>query len=169
MQNKKSDYNEIKGIIDVGIIVVSHFKNPIMRDMIDFLKPILNWEKKVIIPNTTFLGAFHILTSYLRVSKVDAKKVLLNTFSIESPCFINDVSKNVISEALEQAVGYNVESWDGYLVSLGKVFNTDIIYTVDMQLKKVKEMHIINPNSEEKMKEYHNWLVEKMKKKKRLN
>lgn len=151
------------GIIDVGIIIVAHFNNPIQKDMIEFLKPVLNWKNPLLIPNTTILGAFHILTSYLRVSRVDAKKALLETFTTDSPCFVSDIRKSVVVEALEQATCYKIESWDGYLIALAKSVGTNIIYTLDEKLSKANEIITINPIQEIRLKEYHNWLESKLR------
>ena len=156
--------SNIAGIVDVGIIVVAHFNNPIQVEMIEFLKPILSWKKRLLIPNTTFLGAFHIMTSYLRVSRVDAKTALLASFTIDSPCFVSDIRKSLVVEALEQASCYKIESWDGYLVALAKSVGTNIIYTLDRKLSKATEIITISPLQENRLKEYHNWLEAKLRK-----
>jgi predicted nucleic acid-binding protein len=152
----------LEGIIDVGCIVVAHFDNPVQKEMIEFLEPVLEGKQSVGIPNSTFMGAFHILTSYLRVSPIDAKKSLMDTFRLESPCFIADIHKEVVTEALELATYYKVESWDGYMVALAKIYGTKIIYTIDKRMKKISEIVVKVPVEEEKMKGYHEWLREKL-------
>ncbi|MHA2244280.1 MAG: hypothetical protein ACXADY_04885 [Candidatus Hodarchaeales archaeon] len=154
--------NSIDGIIDVGCIVIAHFVNPIQTEMVEFLEPVLEWKQHLGIPNSTFLGAFHILTSYLRVSPVDAKKSLFDTFRLSSPCFIADIRKEVVTEALELATCYKVESWDGYLISLAKIFGTNVVYSIDKKMDKVSEIIVRCPVEKEKMEEYHRWLSLKM-------
>ncbi len=60
---------KIDSILDVGPIVVSHHTNPVQEKMVDFLSKIFTDEIKILIPLTTFLGAYHILTRYLKVSR----------------------------------------------------------------------------------------------------
>ncbi len=152
------------GVIDIGYIVVAHFENPIQEEMILFLESVLEWKRRLGIPSSTFLGAFHILTSYLRVSPIDAKNSLLDTFRLGSPCFIADIRKEVVIEALELATCYKVESWDGYLISLAKIFGTNVIYSIDKKMGRVEEILVKNPIEENKMKEYHDWLSLKLAK-----
>lgn len=156
--------HSIVGIIDVGCIVVAHFDNPVQEEMTNFLEPVLEWKTRLGIPNTTFLGAFHILTSYLRVSSVDAKNSLPDTFRLGSPCFISDIRKEVVIEALELATCYKVESWDGYIIALAKIFGTNVIYSIDKKLAKAEEIIVKMPLEEKKLKEYHVWLSSKLEK-----
>ncbi len=154
--------NSIDGIIDVGCIVIAHFDNPIQTEMVEFLEPVLQWKQHLGIPNSTFLGAFHILTSYLRVSPIDAKSSLLDTFRLVSPCFIADIRKEVVIEALELATCYKVESWDGYLISLAKIIGTNVVYTIDKKMDKISEIIVKFPVEKEKMDVYHQWLSSKL-------
>ena len=62
-------------------------------------------------------------------------------------------------EALTNAMGYRIESWDGYIVSIAKAHSAPIIYTLDREMKKrVKELHVINPIPEDIFREYNEWL-----------
>ena len=61
-------------------------------------------------------------------------------------------------DSLTNALGYNIESWDGYIVTLAKKFKATI-YTVDLKLmRKVKDISAVNPIPEDIFKEYNRWL-----------
>ena len=73
----------IEGVVDVGIIVISHCENPAKEAALDFLEAVLTGERKCAIPVTAFIGAYHILTRYLRVRGKEAAKELIKTLSLE--------------------------------------------------------------------------------------
>lgn len=148
----------IKGIVDVGIIVVAHVDNPARIEALNFLKKVLLWEIKAIVPTSTFLGGYYILTKYLRVPRLMAKRSLTRTLEVKTPAFYEDVKVETVIDALEYSATYNIESWDGYLISLANNFNADIIYSIDKDFEKVPGITLVNPISKEKMKEYYEWI-----------
>lgn len=151
--------DRIEGVVDVGLIVIAHFENPAMNYALDFLKDVLLWKRKCLIPVTAFLGAYHILTSYLRVERISAYEALKKTLETRSPALYTDVHVDVAIEALTNAMGYRVESWDGYLVAIAKAHSAPVIYTIDSKMKKkVKDLHIVNPIPEDIFEEYSRWL-----------
>ncbi|MEQ9715159.1 MAG: type II toxin-antitoxin system VapC family toxin [Candidatus Asgardarchaeia archaeon] len=156
MQRRNLDF--VEGIVDVGIIVIAHVDNPARSEALNFLKKVLLREIRAIIPISAFLGAYYILTKYLKVPRLDAKRSLIRTLEVETPSFHEDIKVENVIDALDYAATYNIESWDGYLISLAKDFNTDIIYSIDENFKKVPGIVLINPISDEKMKEYHKWI-----------
>lgn len=161
MPIKNSDYNPsitVEGIVDTGIIVIAHFNNPIQLDMLAFLKEIFLGKRRILIPLTTFMGAYHILTQYLQVDRYNAKIALNETLSLNSPYFYEDVGKSTVFRAIDYAAVNIIESWDAYLMILAKQFNTANIYTIDQKLKKLRDFSIINPVSETKFQEYHQFI-----------
>ena len=150
--------DRIEGVVDVGIIVISHFENPAKEVALEFLSDVLKWKKKCIIPTSTILGAYHIMTRYLKVEKVSAYEALTKTLKTRSPAFYEDISVDLVLNSLTNALGYNIESWDGYIVSLAKKFKA-VIYTVDLKLmRKVKDVPVVNPIPEKTFKKYIKWL-----------
>jgi predicted nucleic acid-binding protein len=164
MLNKNSDYKRnliiegVEGIIDTGIIVIAHFDNPIRIEMLTFLKEIFSGKRRVLIPLTTFIGAYHIMTNYLRIDRYYAKVSLNSTLNLDSPYFFEDISKFTVLNALDYASVNNIESWDAYLLILANQFNTHHIYTIDQKLAKLSDISIINPVSEAKFNEYQQFL-----------
>ncbi len=157
--------NRIEGIVDVGIIVISHFENPAKDSALDFLSDVLKWKRKCLIPTSTILGAYHILTQYLKVDKTSAYQALSKTLKTYSPAFYEDLNVELVLDSLTNALGYNVESWDGYIISLAKKFRATI-YTIDMKLaRKLKEIPVINPIPPNTFKKYNQWLKSKLKSK----
>lgn len=155
------DFNiNIDGIIDTGIIVIAHFENPLQKNMLNLLKDIFNGNKRILIPLTTFVGAYHILTSYLRVSHIDAKMALIETLKIDSNYFFPLVSQKIITEGIDIASVNKIESWDGYLVALARLFQTSNIYSVDKKLRTKTQLNIIYPVSDEELVKYHQFLQE---------
>ncbi|TFG18809.1 MAG: PIN domain-containing protein [Promethearchaeota archaeon] len=165
MSEISSDYNSmhVDGIADVGIIVTAHFVNPIQEKMIQFIEDIIYEKKNVILPLSAFIGAYHILTRYLRVSRYQAKKALQTTLELETPIFYPRIDTGIVKNALDISSVYNIESWDGYILELANLFKTSYIYTIDKKLQKIQDFEILCPVSEEDLKEYHTWLTEKMK------
>ncbi|ADC65274.1 hypothetical protein Ferp_1115 [Ferroglobus placidus DSM 10642] len=144
--------------MDVGLIEISHFENPAKDFVLEFLSDVLKWKKKCIIPTSAILGAYHILTRYLKVEKVSAYEALTRSLKTRSPAFYEDISVDAALDSLTNALGYNVESWDGYIVALAKMFKATI-YTVDLKLmRKVRDVPVVNPIPEEIFEEYNRWL-----------
>ncbi|MEM3377966.1 MAG: hypothetical protein QW674_03340 [Candidatus Bathyarchaeia archaeon] len=147
-----------EGVADVGIIVVACFENPLKEYGIAFLSDALSQKKRVILPISAVIGAYHIATTYLKASKVEVKKVLAGLLATKSPALYPQITTEIASNALEYATYFNIESWDGYLVSLAKILGASALYSLDKQLSKIKEITVINPFPEEAVKKYHAFL-----------
>ena len=111
----------IEGIVDVSILIIAHFDNPARMSALKFLRDVLKLKTRALIPTTAFIGAYHILTNYLKVSRKDAKDALVLTLNTKSKAIYADVSINDAIDAIEYAMTYNIESWEGYLVSLSLI------------------------------------------------
>ncbi len=134
-----------------------------MDAALEFLSEVLKWNRKCIIPTSTILGAYHILTRYLRVEKVSAYEALTRTLKTHSPAFYENISVEYVLNSLTNALGYNIESWDGYIVSLAKKFRA-AVYTTDLNLiRRVKDVPVVNPIPDEIFNEYNEWLKERLK------
>ena len=68
MTTLKKNWDCTEGIIDVGPIIVAHCDNSAKFSMIKFLGKVLEGEISAIIPVSSYLGAFHFLTRYLRIT-----------------------------------------------------------------------------------------------------
>lgn len=153
----------VSGILDVGIVAIAHFRNPAREEAFEFLSESLRGERNCIIPTTTFLGAYHILTEYLGADRTDSERSLRKTVETRSPNFHEDVSADDVLDALSFASGYRVESWDGYLVSIARNFRAPIIYTTDRKLgERVRGIEAVNPIPSDVFSEYNSWLEERL-------
>ena len=159
MHMQRKSWGSFEGVVDVGIIVIAHVMNPARDEAIDFLKRVLTGDIRAIIPTSAFLGAYHILTRYLRVPRLDAKKSLVQTLEIEAPMFYEDIKVEQVIDGLDLASVYNIESWDGYLISLAQEFDAYIIFTIDRDFRKIPGFSVVNPISDKLMEEYHQWLL----------
>jgi hypothetical protein len=57
----------------------------------------------------------------------------------------------------------NVSSWDCYLIELAKNIGINKIYMIDEELaKKVKDVEIENPIPRDVMREYHQYIQERI-------
>ena len=148
----------VEGVVDVSIIVPTCFENPLKKLATDFLGEVLSLRRKAIIPVTAVLGAYHIATRYLRAPRRVVKKILVEMLETRSPALYPRVSVLMAVEALDVATTYNIESWDGYIIALAQSFKTKIVYTLDSELKKVREIIVVNPFPPEKVDEYHEYL-----------
>jgi len=151
-----------EGVLDVSILVPACFENPLKEDSINFISRVLLREKPAALPISAILGAYHITTRYLRVSKVAVKNVLEGILRTESPSLYPSITPKTALDALDYALAYNVESWDGYLISLTRNLGSTIIYSLDEELSKVREITVVNPFPSETVKQYHRFLEEKL-------
>jgi predicted nucleic acid-binding protein len=152
-----------EGVIDVSILVPSCFENPLKNQSIAFLSEVLRKEKKALIPTSAILGAYHITNRYLGVPRVAVKKILQGILDSGSPALYPYISTHTAVDALDYASIYNVEYWDGYLIALARSQGATIVYSLDRELKKVKEITTINPFPQELVEEYHSFLNSKIK------
>ncbi|RLE69708.1 MAG: hypothetical protein DRJ45_06340 [Thermoprotei archaeon] len=150
------------GIVDVGIIVLSHCENPVKNDVLDFIEKIFLGEINAVIPLSTFIGAYHIMTKYLRIKREVVKEELLKTLEIRSPFFIQDILIDHVIAGIKYASKYNIEGWDGYLISLADSLGASIIYTIDKKLRRVKHISIVIPISRENLKKYNLWVKKRL-------
>lgn len=160
MVQEKAGY---AGIVDVSIILVSLFENPLRESAIDFLGNVLSGRIPAAIPTSTFLGAYHVATRYLNCPKDLIATEIKETLSLGSPAFVEDISIEAVIEAVDAAMAYNIESWDGYLVALARSLNSPVIYSLDQDFKKIPDISLVVPFSEEKVKEYHRWIEKLLK------
>ncbi len=54
------------GIVEVGIIVLGHCENPAKEEAVDLTEKIFLGETGAKIPLSNFIGAYHIMTRYLK-------------------------------------------------------------------------------------------------------
>jgi predicted nucleic acid-binding protein len=151
------------GIVDVSILVVSHFNNPLRKAAIGFLKDVLLMRRKAALPLSAFLGGYHILTRYIRANRHLVAKALRETLNSRSPAFYTDLKTDETIDSIEYAEAFDIESWDGYLVSLAFKVGSKTIYTLDKELEKVEGLKVILPFKEEDVKRYHKWLAQQLK------
>jgi len=151
------------GVLDVSILIPACFDNPLKEHSVDFISRVLTREKPATLPTSAILGAYHISTRYLKVPKMAAKRILEGILRTESPSLYPHISPKTALDALDYASVYNIESWDGYLVSLTRSLGSTIIYTLDMELSKVKEITAVNPFPQDAVKEYHSYLASHLK------
>lgn len=146
------------GVVDVGIVLVSLFNNPLRNDAVEFIGEVLSRKNLAAIPTSTFLGAYHIATRYLHCPKDLIAREIKETLNLSSPAFVEDASIEIVKEALDIAMAHNIESWDGYLVSMARSFKAPVIYSLDESFRKISDISLVMPFSREKVEEYHNWV-----------
>ena len=161
--NMRSAKLGFEALADVGIIVLAHFRNPARKYAAQLLLDALTLKKRILIPVSTYLGAYIVMTRYLKLRSSRVAKALLKTLSLESPAFYGNLSKTVAEKAIASASELGISSWDCYLIELAKELGITKIYTIDEELtKKVKDVEIENPIPRNVMKEYHQYIQEKM-------
>ena len=162
MNTRERNSGFVEGIVDVGVLVPACFENPLRESSVDFLSQVLTQRKKAAIPLSSIIGAYHITTRYLKVPRLSVKKTLEGMLRTGSPALVGIMTDKTISDAIDYATAYNIESWDGFLVALCRSMGSTIIYSLDNELRKVKEITVVNPFPEEQVKEYHKYLQEKI-------
>lgn len=148
-----------EAVVDVGIIVLAHFRNPARKYAARLLLDALTLKKLVLVPLNTYLGAYVIMTRYLKLRREKVANALLKTLSLESPAFYGDLHKTVVEKAIVSALELNLSSWDGYMIELAKELRIQKIYTIDEKLAaKVRDVKIENPIPKDVMEEYHRYI-----------
>jgi predicted nucleic acid-binding protein len=97
------------------------------------------------------------------VSRLASKKILAGILESGSPALYPQISANLALDALDYAATYNIESWDGYLISLARSLGATVVYSLDRELSKTKEAIIINPFPEKEVEQYHKYLNSRIK------
>lgn len=152
-----------EGVVDASVIVIVCFENPLKEYGVSFLSDVLTLKKHAIIPTSSIMGAYHMATRYLKVSKILVKRVLERLLATKSPAFYPQIAPELVADALEYATYYSIESWDGYLISLARSLGTSTLYSLDKQLSKVKDVNVVIPFPEEAVKQYHDFLKKNLK------
>lgn len=168
MLRRSSGYHP-DGIVDVSIIVVSLFRNPLEEEAVKFLTDVLLRKRRAAIPITAVLGAFHIATRYLKLPMVSVKEKLVKMLETESPAFYPHVSLRDAINAIEYAVLYEIHSWDGHTIELAKNIGNNIVYTLDRELERVKDIVVVNPFPKDLVKRYHDYIERRLKTKRCVN
>ena len=146
------------GVVDVGILVPPCFENPLKEHSTAFLADVLTQRKRAAIPVTAVIGAYHVATRYLRVPRMTVKKVLGAILGTGSPALYGHVSPRTALDALDYASTYRIESWDGYLVSLTRSLRSTVVFSLDEELHRVREITLVNPFPREVVERYHDFL-----------
>ncbi|MCX8189222.1 MAG: PIN domain-containing protein [Nitrososphaeria archaeon] len=161
MQKGRLVYSE--GVVDVSIIVPACFNNPLKDDSISFISQVLTGKKKATIPISSIIGAYHITTQYLKVPRNVVREILDGILRIFSPALCSSISPDVASKGLEYSVIYDIEAWDGYLIALAKSLGTSIIYSLDKELSKIREVTVVNPFTQDNVRKYHDFIKARFK------
>ncbi|MBS7644126.1 PIN domain-containing protein [Candidatus Bathyarchaeota archaeon] len=152
-----------EGVLDVSILIPACFENPLKEYSIAFLSEVLTQKKRVALPVSAVLGTYHIATRYLRVPKIAVKKILEGILRSGSPALYPHITPQIALDGIDYAAAYDIESWDGYLIALTRSLGTTVIYSLDQELSKVKEIIVANPFPEDKVKQYHEFIDAKLR------
>jgi len=82
--NMRSAKLGFEALADVGIIVLAHFRNPARKYAAQLLLDALTLKKRILIRVSTYLGAYIVMTRYLKLRSSHVAKALLKTLSLES-------------------------------------------------------------------------------------
>ena len=152
-----------EGVVDVSIIVVSLFRNPLEEEAVKFLRDVLSRRTKAAIPVTSVLGAFHVATRYLKLPVASVEEKLVKMLETKLPAFYSRVSLEEAISAIKYATLFGVESWDGYIIELARSLGNHIVYTSDRELERIKDIVVVNPFPENLVKEYHEYIEGRIK------
>ena len=142
------------------------FANPLQSESVSFLADVLKQRRRVLLPVSAAIGAYHIANRYLGVPRVAVRRVLGGLLDSGSPALYPSITPRLAGDALEYASSYGVESWDGYLIALAKATGSGMIYSLDRELGRVKEITVASPFSEEAVRRYHTFLQSRLRKQK---
>ena len=106
--NMREESLAYEGIVDVSILVVAHFDNPLRKAAMGFLKDILLMSRRAALPLSAFLGSYHILTRYVRANRHIVAKALRETLNSRSPAFYEDLKTDDTIDSLEYAEAFDI-------------------------------------------------------------
>jgi hypothetical protein len=66
-------------------------------------------------------------------------------------------------QAIKYATLFRVKSWDGYIIELARSLGNRIVYTLDRELERIKDIVVVNPFPENLVKEYHEYIEGRIK------
>jgi predicted nucleic acid-binding protein len=93
------------------------------------------------------------------------KKALVKMLETRSQAFYPYINLEEAIDAIDYATYYRIESWDGYLVKLARSIGNNIVYTLDKELEKVKDIAVINPFPQDLVKQYHEHIKNMLRRK----
>lgn len=146
----------------MSVIIPSCFENPLKAHSIDLLADVLTQRKRAILPVSAILGAYHIATRYMRVPRVTVKKIFEGILRSGSPALYPHITPQTALDALDYASTYNIESWDGYLISLARSLGSTVVFSLDKELARVREITVVNPFPQNEVERYHKFLESKI-------
>jgi predicted nucleic acid-binding protein len=165
-QEENSVLGQVDAVLDVSVVVPSCFENPLKKDSVRLVRDTLNRTRAgALLPTSAILGTYHIVTSYLGVSRVSAKNILAELLNTHSPALYGEITTDLASLALDYAATLNIESWDGYLLAVAKKFDARRILSLDQELAKSlgrgEGIVVQNPFDPNKTKQYHRFLEDR--------
>jgi len=91
------------------------------------------------------------------------KKVLTGILRTGSPAIYEHVSPQTAQDALDYASTYLIESWDAYIISLARSLRSTVVFSLDEELRKVREITLVNPFPREEVERYHDYLEKELR------
>jgi len=101
-----------------------------------------------------------VTTRYLKLPAMDMMKVLIKMLETMSPAFYPHI---FLEDAIKYARDYKIKSWDEYIIKLAKSIGNNIVYTLDEELSKVKDVVVINPFPQDLVEKYHEYIEGKLR------
>jgi len=150
------------GVLDVSVVIPACFENPLKEYSVAFLADVLSQRRRAALPVTAVIDTYHITTRYLKVSRLDVKKILEGLLRTRSPALYPNVPPALAVDALDYAAAYDIESWDGCLIALARSLQARIVYSLDEGLAKAREVTVVSPFPKDKLQEYHSYVKAKI-------
>ncbi len=155
----------IRALLDVGVLVLAIEKNnPVRAKYLDILTKSIRGDIISYIPFNVILGAYHVLTKVFKVNGRGVRNKLFALMRCKKIKWITSISFDEVKRAIEYATIYNFESWDGFILTIMRDFDIPIIYTIDEDFLKVKDIEVrglLNPKEKDALNNY----IESLKKK----
>jgi predicted nucleic acid-binding protein len=86
-----------------------------------------------------------VATRYLKFPVASVEEKLVKMLETKSPAFYSRVSLEEAISAIKYATLFRVESWDGYIIELARSLGNHIVYTLDRELERIKDIVVVNP------------------------
>ena len=111
------------------------------------------------IPYTVILGTYHVLVEMFHADKEECRNKIFSLMEAKKINWIPDISKDKVKRAINHAVHYNFENWDGHLLSLMEDYDIKTIYTINEDFKNTSKIQVPGLLTKEEKQKLNNFLT----------
>lgn len=129
-------------LFDVGVIALAHAGTPVSERPLSYVRRAIAGEIDAVVPNTSIVGAHHVLRNFYEFTNGEASKVLGRFLDARRIHWYDDVREGKVRAGLEIAGDANVDGWDGYYAAVARSEGVQTILTMDDNFDRVEGIFV---------------------------